>query len=292
VSVMETGLPDEWPEEVRIALRAFRLGHLIADPPLVYARATGHRIWNPSSGASADRDEDVVEIARDRFPFGIITTQTCDLNEQAPYPKQPFLQVSPVYRYSADRSTLPELQRRGYLWPLTAPAFTGELWVADLRLECGIEKSVLVGRTPIDAFVGELDEIAFAERLGRRRDRAAMGNAVNDVLDAQMAKKISANKKKAKRVFESVHGLRLEVAEGLRLEPVAMRLHVLLRGDPDPGDAAIVEARDWFDAWWDRASAAGETNAPKLRLLPTRFHDAARVDVRIYDRLIPYDRRP
>ncbi len=161
-----------------------------------------------------------------------------------------------------------------------------------MRLECSVEKSALAGRTPIDAFASEQDEIAFAERLGRRRDRAAMANTVNDVLDAQLAKKISANKNKARRVFGSVYGLRLEVAEGLRLEPVAMRLHVLPNGDPRSGDEAIVEAREWFESWWDRALAAGETNTPKLRVLPNRYHDAARIDARLYDRLIPHPRRP
>jgi hypothetical protein len=290
--MLEIGLPDQWPEDVRKALRAFRLGHLIVEPPLTYGRVSAKRIWNPGTGGGEDRDGDVVELARDRFPYGIITTQTCDLNEQAVYPKQPFAQISPVYRYAADREALAEVSKRGYLWPLTAAAFARELWVADLRLECSIEKSVLAGRKPIEAFASELDEVAFAERLGRRRDRAAMGNAVNDVLDAQMARKISGNRNKAKRVFESVHGLRLEVAEGLRLEPVAIRLHVLLLGDPSSGETAIAEAIAWFDSWWDRASAAGEANSPVLRLLPTRFHDATRVDVRVYDRLIPYDRRP
>jgi hypothetical protein len=290
--VLEIGLPDEWPPDVRAALGAFRLGHLIAEPPLTYARASAKRIWNPAADRGEDRHGDTVEIACDRFPYGILTTQTCDINEQDPSPKQPFVQVSPVYRYAADRAALPAVSRRLYLWPLTAPAFAQELWVADLRLECSVEKSVLAGRTPIDAFADEIDEIAFAERLGRRRDRAAMANAVNDVLDAQMAKKISANRRKAKRVFDSVHGLRLEVAEGLRLEPVAMRLHVLLNGDPHSDDAAIIEARAWFDSWWDRATEAGETNIPTLRVLPNRFHDAARVDVRVYDRLIAYDRRP
>ena len=50
------------------------------------------------------------------------------------------------------------------------------------------------------------------------------------------------------RVFESLHGRRLEVAEGLCLEPVAIRLHVLLDGDPGSDDVAMVEARGWFEA--------------------------------------------
>jgi hypothetical protein len=205
---------------------------------------------------------------------------------------QPFLQVSPVYRYSEDRADLDEARRRLYLWPLTASPFHAGVWVADLRLECCVEKSILVGRVPVEAFADEADELAFAERLGRRRDRAAMGNAVNDVLDRQMSKKISGNRTRAKRVFGSVYGLRLEVAEGLRHEPIAMRLHVLLVGDPASKDVVIVEAREWFDGWWDRASIAGTENSPQLRLLPNAFHDAARIDVRVYDRLIPYERRP
>ena len=250
------------------------------------------RIWSPAADRGEDRHGDTVEIARDRFPYGILTTQTCDVNEQDPSPKQPFVQVSPVYRYAADRAALPAVSRRLYLWPLTAPAFAPG--AVGCRPAARMQRREERARrpTPIDAFADEIDEIAFAERLGRRRDRAAMANAVNDVLDAQMARKISANKRKAKRVFDSVHGLRLEVAEGLRLEPVAMRLHVLLNGDPHSDDAAIIEARAWFDSWWDRATEAGETNIPTLRVLPNRFHDAARVDVRVYDRLIAYDRRP
>ena len=297
--MLELGTPDEWPKDVRDALKRFRLGHLLAKPPLVYARVREHRIWAPGRvrddvpfAGIDDPFADVVEVASDRFPYGIITTQTCDINEQSRFLKQPFVQVSPVYRYATGRSALVDVSRKQYVYPLTAAKFVDDVWVADLRMECCVEKSVLAVCKPVDAFATEVDEIAFADRLGRRRDRAAMGNAVSSVLDAHLSKKISNNRAKAKLVFESVYGLRLEVAEGKRLQPIAMRLHVLLSGDPDANDEAIQGAKRWFEEWWDRAVEASESHEPSLRVLPNSYHDASRMAIPLYERTIAYDRGP
>lgn len=290
--MLDAGIPDEWPPEVIEAVARFRLGHVIEEPPLVYARDPRNRVWTPDGEGEGEGTEKVVSVSAEQFPYGIITTQTCDLAEQTRYPRQPFVQLSPVYRYSSDPAVAADVRKRQYLVELSGPRFADGIWVADLRLEGSAEKSVLVGREPLEAFRDEAEEIAFADTLGRRRDRAALANVVNDVLSRELGTKQSRNRNKAKRVWESVYSTRLEVAEGVRLDPRAVRLHVVLHGDPASGDEAIVEAKDWFEKWWDRTSPAAEASEPSLRLLANAYNDARAVHLPLFDRLIPFGRAP
>jgi hypothetical protein len=289
--VIDQGISEEWPGEVRDALARFKLGDLIADPPLFFARNPAYPLWVPQG--EHDPQAELVQVsAEQRPPYGIITTQTCDLNEQRTYPIQPFFQVSPVYRVPAQSDGDAGILDRQYLHRLTGPSLGEELCVADLRIELPLEKSTLVGREPIAAFEEEEDEVDFAEKLGRRRDRAALGNAVNQVLDRTMRDKISANKNKARRVFQSVMKLGLAVTEGPRLDPVAVQLHIITT----PGSVAeptelLAELKEWFETWWDRARIAGQRNEPSLQLLANVYHDGRAMDLAVHDTLIPFERR-
>ena len=84
-----------WPREVLEALRLFKQGDLIDKPPFFYAALPPLEIFD--AGGLIDEEPQVVELHPDDAPpYGIITTQTCDLDEQGE-PSQPWLQVSPVY---------------------------------------------------------------------------------------------------------------------------------------------------------------------------------------------------
>src|SRR5664280_2915431 len=123
---------------------------VIEKPPIFYAAVTAYAIHSQTKALGAlSTDVDIAVLnPGDTPPFGLITTQTCNICEEARMPKQPWIQVVPVY--AVDITALKPGQRRliekdrvGHLVALTSPTFASGLWVADLRLEVPLEKSVL-----------------------------------------------------------------------------------------------------------------------------------------------------
>jgi len=183
--VIEEGLAERWPDAVREAAEPFLQGQLIERPPLFYAADLRHPVWETTrlvakSVPEAEHGEDFIDVAEDhRPPYGIITTQSCDLTEEGrPVLRQPWLAVAPVIEVAADSS----LRDRDYIYPLAPPSLEGGEWAADLRIEIPLEKSILVGRTPIDAFPDEAGAVAFANYLARRRGRPALASVFHEVL--------------------------------------------------------------------------------------------------------------
>lgn len=284
--MIDAAIPETWPSEVVNALQKFRLGHIIERPPFAIAFPAEFRIWTPNGDAAEQSPMSYFE-----WDFGMITTQTCDLREeQAAYPRMPFVQYCPVYKIANTRDDFASLTKPQYLFPLTADRFQDGIWVADMRLEGSADKGILVDKEPIEGFRVETDDIAFAELLGRRRDRAAMANMVNTALYRTMSGKARNNRNRARQSFAAVHSLRLEVADGTRLEPVALKLHVLFV--PNASDEQKVFAHGWFEIWWDAARAVSEDGTPSVRLMPTQFHDSSAMDVTLLDRLIPFPFAP
>jgi hypothetical protein len=281
--VIDEGLEQPWPEPVRAALEPFLQGHLIEQPPLFYAADLRHPIWRTTrlvaeETIEADRGEDFVDLAPDdRPPYGIITTQSCDLGEERPDPRQPWLAVAPVYTVLPDSL----LRDREYVFELAPPALDGEIWVADLRIEMPLEKSLLVGRAPIEAFPREDGYVAFANFLARRRGRPALASVFHEILSAttrRLKSESNAQRNLARRARPSVYKLMLAIEDGTRLEPVAAKLYVITDG------AATQDARAWFDLWWNAARLVAEHHG--LQLLPTGWLDATAVDLRLLDDLV------
>jgi hypothetical protein len=160
------------------------------------------------------------------------------------------------------------------------------VWVADLRIEMPLEKSVLVGRQPIRAFASEQDEVAFGNYLARRRGRPALASVFNDVIRQAMQdlrNESGARKSQRRRVRDRVYQVRLSIEEGTRLQPTAAKLWVVCLGEPD-GETPDDETRDWFGAWFDRARPIARDAG--LQLHPVGYLDARSVDVALYDELI------
>jgi hypothetical protein len=281
--VLDGGLPEEWPPEPQEAAQPFLQGHLIERPPLFYAANLDHPIWALSRAAADDtpadeRPDALVDLLADqRPPYGIITTQTCDLTEEDRLPRQPWFAVAPVYAVDADDPVL----RRDYVIQLQPPALGGELWAADLRIEMPLEKSMLVGRRPIEAFPDENGTIEFANLLARRRGRPALTSIFHEVLNvttARLKDEGGGRRGQARAVREQVYKLKLAIQEGTRLEPRAARLYVVLLGDLTP------ELEDWFGEWWDRARVVAEHHG--LQLLPVEYLNGRALDAVLYDRLV------
>jgi hypothetical protein len=281
--VIDDGLEYPWPEPVRQAIERFLQGHLIAEPPFFYAADLRHPVWRTTrlvadQTPEPDRGEDFVDLAPGNSPpYGIITTQSCDLSEERRDPRQPWLAVAPVYTVPSES----RLRDRDYVFELAPPELEDELWVADVRVEVPLEKSLLVDREPIEAFADEAGYIAFANFLARRRGRPALASVFHELLSATtrtLKNERSANRSLARRARQNVYKLMLAIEDGTRLEPIAAKLYVITNGMPTE------DARAWFDLWWNAARLIAERHG--LQLLPTSWLDAGAVDLKLLDDLV------
>lgn len=281
--MIEEGLVGAWPSAVGPAVARFLQGHLIERPPLFYAADLRHPVWQTSRLVAEEvadelRGEDFIDVAEgQRPPYGIITTQTCDLAEERPNPRQPWLAVAPVYRIPSSAT----LRDRDYICVLAPPTLNDELWVADLRIEMPLEKSLLVDRVPIEGFRDEEGYIDFGDLLARRRGRPALASVFHDVLSTttrRLKDESTVQRNLARAARRNVYKLMLAIEDGTRLAPISARLYVVTLG------ARTDEARDWFHLWWNDARAVADDQG--LQLLPTGWLNAEGVDARLYDDLI------
>jgi hypothetical protein len=134
--VIDAGLPDEWPDEVRRSTARFKQGHLVGRPPFFYVASPRHGVWDLTREAGDPAlEEDILQLDEELSPpYGLITSQTCDIDEQGP-PRKPWIQVVPVYdaRASLPPGSEGNLQRHriGYLHLLSGPALPEGTWIAD-----------------------------------------------------------------------------------------------------------------------------------------------------------------
>jgi hypothetical protein len=281
--VIDKGL-GAWPQEVVAAAKKFQQGDLIAKPPIAYAASLANPVWELTRQEAADGEHDDMPVhlaidPDDGPPFGIITSQTCDVAEDRPDPLQPWFEVSPVVLCKLDDP----LAGRDYTYPLRAfPAPEDEIYVVDLRLGVSIEKGLLVDRQPVDPFAGSEEErIAFGVMLGRRRTRAALSENVHVFIDQTLND--HKPRKTGKRVKKRLYKLLLQITEGGRLDPRAVRLHVITV-ENDDATIELPEIEGWFQSWYDEAREVTEQQG--VTLLAPVFHDAANMDIRLYDSLI------
>jgi hypothetical protein len=137
-------------------------------------------------------DSTVVELAPDSRlapAHAILTSQTCDIGEEADIWEFPWVQVAPVYQIHDA-----QLLQRDYLVRLTGPDFQLAAYVADLRIELPVEKGVLVDVISRPGFGNEQEAVDFAEVLGRRRQRAAVATQVNTQIRDTMRAKVNAKR--------------------------------------------------------------------------------------------------
>ena len=187
--MIESWLPDgAWPDSVRDAVQRFRQGNIVAWSSVVYGAAFSHGICIPTR-ETGDNGSGFVRID-EPWDHVMITSQTCDICEEGKKrPRFPWISVAPVF------DILPAVRDKGqqkqirsgdfaYLVPLTAAEFSGQgsLWVADLRLEYPLEKSVLVGMPVREAFATEDEYQKLANRLATRRSRPAIDGFVRSAV--------------------------------------------------------------------------------------------------------------
>lgn len=260
--MIDESVRPEWPSEVTQALPRFRQGTLVENPPLIYAACPPYWLWAASQSTEEPPPEEDIVAAEGVPKFGIITTQTCDLDEQRPRPRQPWFQVAPVYDIAGTRR---DVQR-----PL--PIFMVELdpiglppgtWVGDLRIDIPIEKSWLVGKVALPGFRTEDGYRAFSDRLAHRVGRPYLGNVVVTVVDEPLGD--ITDQLAGEGQLTGVAQVRATVA-GDPDAPQTVEILVLSDGAP-----LSATARDALDDWWLLAREAAATASPSFELLPIRY---------------------
>jgi uncharacterized protein YciU (UPF0263 family) len=241
----------DWPQAVTHALPGYRQGTLVTRPPLFYQANTELPVWVASRQA-VDKSADIlVELdPDDRAPFGIITSQSCDVDEEGGN-RKPWVQVAPVYELAQAEARLPLVRLWKVYYFVPVPTL-GDRWVGDLRIEVPIEKGWLVSNAHQDAYVDQLDFDRLSDHIMAYRGRRAMATSVYNLVLKPLQAFVQGLAKDAPELHhiiqQSVSELFVEVA-GDHLKPAAVGL-VLISDSPWP-----VEVVDAFDGWWVREVA-------------------------------------
>lgn len=277
-----------WPEPVREALARVYQGTLIPKMPLVYWADPTMPLWKATERDITDDrpaplDGEEVPLDDDSRPrWGIVSTQTCYIQEEALAPRHPWIKLAPVVRPHPDWD-LAQLRKNAYGYLHVVPNVPGNgLWVADLRLEVPVEKSWLVCRkdTCLDGFNNDEERDAFAAKLARLHDRPALATSLVEHFQRPLTralKKLGRKSEERTRVLDPVEVLAFRIA-GRRTDPTAIQL-VVLSHRPLPDDVM----KFFRDVWAEHVAAAGTQS---FDMLPPDFQALGEMSAAEYRTLL------
>lgn len=275
---IDGGLLGAMPVAVSEAVRDLCQGDVLELAfPLVYLAGVSHPIWAPTADYLNSPDGSglnvVVHEGGEEPVCWIITSQTCDIGK----PNWPWIQVSPVFDLSGAAMER-VIARKGpeYLWHL--PGVPDGVWVADLRIEVPIEKSLLVGCVSRTGHVDEGEANAFGERLAYLKSRAALADGFVEAVQSPLRKALLGMQKSP--LFETLDQCDVYLRTDSRLRPTWAQIVVVHEaGD----DAAVAE---WWDVQWERLSKNAE--AVGINLMRTQLRSPAAVNLAEYRTLIRF----
>jgi hypothetical protein len=253
--------PEQWPEAVRLAAGQFEQGDLVEQPGFFYLGSAQHGIWRLTREAGdPEQSAELFELDPDQAPtFGMITTETCDIVEEDGRPRNPWVSVAPVYKLEgvdANNLDLLKNKRVAYMRQLTSSSFKDATWVVDVRIEFPVEKSWLVGKSPVCAFRESEEKAELASFLANRRDRPVLAGDLHKALLTPMRRWIERRKPTQREVIlADVAEVRMAIS-GSALSPDGASL--ILIGDKGPIAREVRQAWDerWQD-WHSKLEAAG-----------------------------------
>ena len=286
--MLDDWLSDAWPPEVVTAMRLFVQGDLIESPPVFFSGASKYAVTSfVRTTGDPNEVEELFDIDFDsRPPYGLLTTETCDIVEETDRPRQPFVLVAPVYnlagRIDARSEGLLSSNRIGYMRYLGDQAMPPGFWVADLRLEVPIEKSCLVGRTPIRPLVNESDRLLLAQFLAARRDRPVLGEKVHKGVIRPLRRWVEKmNDSKRELTLAGIADVRLGIA-GARSGPDGVGLILVAEGSTVADETRTI----WDNRWPYMKRAAHDAD---LILLETEYSSLDKLSARRYLESVPID---
>ena len=265
------GSAGEWPYGVPAALRALRQGDLVANPPMAYLADPEAPVWAESvrfaeeaATSGAPSEPEIIRFPEGLTPpYGMITTQTCDLvEEDADAPGWPWAQLVPVYDMNqALNSGEKHLLRQGRFRRsfLHVPALTCGFYVADFRISFPVEKGWLSRQVRIEGFGTEELRQGVGDRLALLSGRPAFAGSFVATIQNPLTEALRELKRADRAAFDRMDEVVPEVGVLMdsRLRPSNVQVVVV---STSPLDRAQTE---WWSACWDgcrqRAAALGIT---------------------------------
>lgn len=295
---IDDGLPadrEAWPPDLLEHLKAFSQGDVVERPPFLYHADLANPVWRRTldyvEAGFADPQEAVLANEDSTPPFGVVTTQTCDISEEdAGHPSKPWIQLAPVFDGSATinsgfRRLLADRRGPRHLFHLPGVPADG-FWVADLRIEIPVEKGWLLGRQPIRVLADARSRAQFSEMLGRIRTRPAFAGAFVETVQRPLVERLrdqkTADAEHFARLDEQVIEARVQMDD-----PLAPKVaQVVFITDTEIDD----QTRAWFDQWWD--GQVGPAAHAGVDLLPNDYRSYETMTAAEYRTLLdlPLDR--
>lgn len=243
-----------WPDGAYGAVDRWRQGHVLDGIPIVALGAADASPFWSAGRATGDHVAGLPVLAADPPHTGraMVVSQGCDLVKAT----FPFVTVVPIYEGSLILS--PEQQanaRAGGTWHLvhlTSDWAAGGFWVADLRLETAVDKSLLVAAQPAEAFADETSYAKLAERLAAGRLRAAVPDPCRNHVIKPLKDHLSGRVADGATPLAGVREVRVQYDHPTA--PTVVTLFVVSE------EGALPDQQEWqaaFDVVHQAAAAAG-----------------------------------
>jgi hypothetical protein len=192
-------------------------------------RKLAHYIYDPD--LPQEGEEGITPPVAERYDYGIITSQTCDIAATGPGARHPVVQVSPLVLIESlgERA---ESVRLGVttdmvVVPNVKPAGA---WAADLRISIPVSKGVLLEQTRRGGFKDEEGRISFAESVALKYWRPALHDAVEVELVKSLEKFVRLARGRGDLWVDDIYQFRIMVTRGTRLRPSEVTILVLTKG--------------------------------------------------------------
>lgn len=268
-----------WPGGLLEHLLRFRQGDVVEGFPAVYL---GDPAVAVHAQTAAYRDQDPGPIEFPPFRYGLITTQTCDIQEEdAQIPSRPWVQVSPVYDAAASidpsdpdapsyfnsghRRLLEKGRGFQYLMHLPRLGATGEFWIVDLRMSVAVDKGWLLTKSPIEAFTTFDERVEVGRRCAMLLDRPAFDGrfveAVQQPLVRSLRQLAKTDEDLYQSIHESVHAVAVRARDNIQMLNAEVWIIGRIPVFPDPVNDWLL---DMEAEWLALAEGTG------LNLLPVR----------------------
>jgi hypothetical protein len=233
----------EWPPGAAEEIDHWRQGHVLEGvrPIVLGAREPAVPFWAEAQPVGAEVGGlPLLNEAGGLQSRGMILSQGCEIVK----PQFPAVTVAPVYEAS---NILTEHQRQsalaGQTWHLvhiSAEWAREGFWVADLRLEFSVDKSLLLGKAPLEGFAHEASYAKLGERLAALRQRAAVPQPTIDHVITPLREHLTGLREAGGTPLSGVRELR--VASNHYTSPSAVTLFVIAE------DHAAIDAQLWATA--------------------------------------------
>ncbi len=243
-----------WPDGTFESLDRWRQGHVLDGVPLLALGTAGTEpLW--ATGTPTGVDVAGLPVLAHEPPAtarAMVVSQGCDLVK----PGFAFATVVPVYEASHVLSEQQQVNAKAggtwHLVHLTSDWADSGFWVADLRLETSVDKTLLQAAAPLEAFRDEVGYAKLTERLAAGRLRAAVPQPVLNHVIAPLKEHLAGRVSEGAVPLAGVREVRVQ--SNHPTAPTTATLFVVT----NEGEQADLE--EWqcaFEAVHESAAAAG-----------------------------------